>query len=84
MLNKLCEFKNYITVSFLVSVLIGLLSYIWIKPSNMRTVKSIIEGVDGPTLTATVFGFDFIICITIISFIVILIIYKPFIRKFVK
>lgn len=84
MLKKLFEFKNYIICSFLISALIGLLSYLWVKPSNMRTIKSIIDGTDGPNLTSTVFGFDFVICITIISFILMLIMYKPFIQKFEK
>ena len=64
-----------ILMSTLVSLCIGLISYLIIKPSNSSSSIGIIGG-EGPTAIYYSLGFDTVISISIVVFILTMICYK--------
>ena len=62
-------------MSAVVSLCIGLISYLIIKPGGSSSSIGIIRG-EGPTAIYASFGFDTVICITIVIFILTMFCYK--------
>ncbi|WP_455539228.1 hypothetical protein [Terrisporobacter sp.] len=63
-------------MSAVVSLFIGSMSYFIIKPTDSASSVGIIGGADGPSAISVSFGFDTVIEISIIVFILIMIFYK--------
>jgi len=66
---------KHTSMSVVVSLCIGLISYFIIKPNNSSTSIGIIGG-EGPSAIYTTMGFDVVINISIVAFILAMVCYK--------
>ncbi|MGL5716595.1 MAG: hypothetical protein ACRCXT_23170 [Paraclostridium sp.] len=75
--------KKHVFVSVAVSFIIGVISFLILKPSSINTSKGTIQSIDaaGVVHTQISYGYDLIAVLIIISFIILLIMFK-LIKKF--